>query len=146
MRLRSRLRHLGADSQGGSGLVRSVAAGVVKANIDNTDIDSDNAWHRLAAGTEEVLPQVLRSCRVSLGPIAGEGAEGFDGDGAPRTGDNNACDRDAVRDALGLTRCVGKRRGMRIESHWLGTGSPGGIRQDLGGGNLAFFSPGWPRC
>ncbi len=110
------------------------------------DLDSDNAWHRLAAGTEEVLPQVLRSCRVSLGPIAGEGAEGFDGDGAPRTGDNNACDRDAVRDALGLTRCVGKRRGMRIESHWLGTGSPGGIRQDLGGGNFAFFSPGWPRC
>ena len=26
------------------------------------------------------------------------------------------------------------------------TDSPGGIRQDLGGGNFAFFSPGWPRC
>lgn len=26
------------------------------------------------------------------------------------------------------------------------TESPGGIRVDLGGGNFAFFSPGWPRC
>ena len=36
-----------------------------------------------------------------------------------------------------------------VDGNWIHdalTESPGGIRVELGGGNFAFFSPGWPRC